>query len=276
MADSLGRFACMPSNNLDSTFFKNKDAIDESFVATNGVDEYGIFFHGLKPEAEKQYYVHVDLALKQDNCAVALAHVDSWKKLQLTEEKYELLPHVTVDLVRWWTPGSHRALDFAEVREFIVELRRRGFNIKLVTFDRWNSADTMNYLTNQHGIKTDTLSVANKHYDDFLSVMYGGRLLGPKVDLLIKELKELRYIKNKVDHPRKSSKDLSDAVCGAIFDAVKHTPPPVDHEVEILNYKSYIKQEEKPQKSLDGVIKAPPGTEVPKDIQEFLIRMRMV
>ena len=49
-------------------------------------------------------------------------------------------------------------MDYAEVIGFILALRRRGFHIKLVTFDRWNSVDTMNTLTSK-GIETDRLSV---------------------------------------------------------------------------------------------------------------------
>lgn len=276
MADSLGRYACMPSNNLDTSFFKNQIAIDESFVAMNGVDEDGIFWDGMQPEADKEYYIHVDLALKKDNCAVAIGHVDKWVKMQVSENVYETHPHVKIDAVRWWTPGNQRALDFADVRRYIVSLRRKGFNIKLCTFDRWNSSDTMNYLTNEQGIKTDILSVGNKHYDDFLSVMYDNRLVGPKIELLIDELKQLRWIKNKVDHPRKSSKDLSDAVCGAIYNCSKYTVQPFDGEVEVLNYRSYQKASDKLEAQNRNVIAAPKRSEAPEDIQDFLSNIRLV
>src|ERR1044072_4827837 len=118
-------------------------------------------------------------------------------------------------------------MDYKDVTDYIFALRRRGFNIKLVTFDRWLSNDTMNFLMRQ-GIPTDTLSVDNKHYDDFLILLYDeGRLSGPKDEKLIKELKELRYMPNgKIDHPRSGYKDLSDATCGAVYNAVKNTMKP--------------------------------------------------
>ena len=94
-----------------------------------------------------------------------------------------------------------------------------------------------------------------KHYDDFLSVMYDGRLCGPKVELLIEELGELRIVqkvtKVVIDHPRKGSKDLSDATCGAIFNAITYTPKPIDEVVEVLSMadvarRSRIEATEKP------------------------------
>ena len=42
---------------------------------------------------------------------------------------------------------------------------------------------------------------------------------------------------NKVDHPRKKSKDLADAVCGAIFGAISHTYKSNNEEVEIHTFR---------------------------------------
>lgn len=269
LADALGRFACMPSDNVDATFFKNKEAIDDAFVSTNGVDEDGVFFNGLVPESDKEYYIHVDLAQKKDYCAVAMGHVDKWVKVQYAENTFETYPHIKIDLLRWWAPGTQIGLDFADVRNFIVLLRRKGFNIKLVTFDRWNSNDTMNYLTNEQGIKTDTLSVGNKHYDDFLAVMYDSRLIGPNEPLLIDELRQLRWIKGKVDHPRSGHKDLSDAVCGTIWNCAKHAKQPVSQEVEVRSLSDY-KIYEEPKETF---IK-PPKRDMPTDLADFISRIR--
>lgn len=282
MGDFLGRFACMPTN-LTGGFFKNQVAIDESFVKMNGVDEDGIFHQSFQPKEDTPYYVHVDLAQKHDYCAVAIAHVEKWVSINVGTEYAELHPLVVVDAVRWWTPTKEKSVDFAEVRDYIISLRRNGFKLKMVTFDRWNSHDTMNILTKEHGIPTDVLSVANKHYDDFLSVMYDKRLIAPKIDLLINELKALRLIKNKVDHPTKGTKDLSDATCGAIFNAVSLTPKPVNREVEVRSYSDVkkvwaeqrmaeaIENDERRAKT-DGVIRAP--KQVPDELRDFMSRIR--
>lgn len=281
MGDFLGRFACMPSN-LTGGFFKNQDAIDTSFVTGNPVDEDGIFKDSFQPKPNTDYFIHVDLAQKHDYCAVALAHVEKWVSISIGSDYSELHPLVVVDAVRWWTPTKEKSVDFADVRNYIIALRRKGFKLKLTTFDRWNSHDTMNILENEHGIKTDTLSVANKHYDDFLSIMYDKRLIGPNIPILVKELKELRLIKGKVDHPSKGTKDLSDATCGAIFNAVAHTTKPINREVEVRSYsdvkKNWAEQRmaeavERDKARFDGVIR-PPKADIPDDLADFMSRFR--
>ncbi len=281
--DFLGRFACMPSNLTDG-FFKNKQAIDDSFVTQNGVDENGLFLDKFQPKDGAKYFVHVDLAQKHDYCAVAMAHVDSWMNVSVGANYKEIHPIVQVDAIRYWTPTKTKSVDFADVRDYIIALRRKGFDVRLVTFDRWNSHDTMNILTNDHGMETDTLSVDKPHYDDFLSVMYDKRLVGPKVDLLITELKELRQLQKGtkiiIDHPRKGSKDLSDAVCGAIFNAVQGTPRPVNQVIEAVTLKDLHAREEaakrekyKSKHYTDGVIR-PPQRNIPGDLEDFLTRIR--
>jgi hypothetical protein len=175
-------------------------------------------------------------------------------------------------------------MDYQDVVNFILAVKRRGFDIKLVTFDRWNSNDTMNLLGTYH-IPTEILSVANKHYDDFLSTMYDHRLIGPNVPELIDELRQLRYIKDKVDHPRSGFKDLSDAVCGAIFDAVAHTLKPVNEEVEVLTYaqmRAKLRQEQGEKDELQAeiqrageVIRAP-KRERPEWLDDYLAKATML
>lgn len=281
LADALGRFACMPTTDKDNIFFKNQASIASSFVTRNGVDDNGIFLDSFLPDAGKKYFIHVDLAQKHDHAAVAIAHVDGWQNIEIGVAGYkELHPIVVVDAIRYWTPTKDKSVDFADVRNYIVALNRKGFNIKLCTFDRWNSHDTMNILEKEYGIKTDTLSVAKKHYDDWLSVMYDGRLVGPKVQLLIDELAELMDLKGKIEHPRKGSKDLSDAVCGAIFNAVSLTPKPVNKVVETVSYKQIMQQrrleiEARRKEEADGVIKAP-KREVPAELRSYLDSISLI
>jgi hypothetical protein len=268
-ADSLGAYACMPSDSTDDTFFKNKIAIEESFISQNGVDDAGVFGVNFMPDPTKEYYVHVDLSKVHDRCAVALAHVDKWVTAG-SERMKDVYPIVRIDAIRWWKPSKENPMDYREVTNYILKLQQKGFNIKLATFDRWNSHDTMNFLE-ARGIPTELLSVAMKHYDDFLSVMYDQRLVGPKIDELILELKQLRRIKDKVDHPRSGFKDLSDAVCGAIYNAVALTPKPQSRVVDIVSYKSLMKEERKSQEEVeknDGVIRPP--RKMPQELSENL------
>jgi hypothetical protein len=275
--DALGRFACMPSN-LEDGYFKRMDKVEAAFCRMNGVDAEGVFHPNFQPKDDVKYFMHVDLAQKHDKCAVAMGHVDKWIQYDVGSSGYvEYLPLVVIDALRWWTPTKDKSVDFKEVVEYIKAVRRRGFNLKLVTFDRWNSHDTMMELE-RNGIKTEVLSVAKKHYDDFLMTTYDDRLLGPAEQALIDELGELRLVKDKVDHPRKGNKDLSDAVCGAIFNSVSHTPKEENLEADALtleDLKEIVDDDEKQVLKWDrpGVIVVPKKTlkeEAPQNIQDMI------
>ena len=74
-------------------------------------------------------------------------------------------------------------------------------------------------------------------------LVYEERVVLPSIDLLFEELTELKIMKNdKVDHPRKKSKDLADAVCGAIFGSIANTPKNIDLEVEVHTFADRPKQ----------------------------------
>ena len=94
-------------------------------------------------------------------------------------------------------------------------------------------------------MRTETVSVAKKHYEDMAMLIYEERLVMTAIDLLFTELTELKIMKgNKVDHPRKLSKDLADAVCGAIFGAISHTPRDLNQMVEIHTFRDRKKVED--------------------------------
>lgn len=264
MGDAMQRFACVPTFSSDR-FFKQEDKIREAMSIRNPLDNNRRFDESFKPDPDKIYYVHADLAQKHDKCAVAIAHVDKWVNLQVLKDYQQVAPIVVVDAVAWWEPKVEGPVNLSEVKQWIQNLRRLGFNIGMVSFDRWQSFDIQNELK-QVGMRTDTVSVAKKHYEDMAMLVYEDRLVMPAIDLLFEELIELKIVKqNRVDHPRKSSKDLADAVCGAIFGAISHTPKDQNLEVEIHTFR------DRPKSVLDtgqdNVIKYKP---MPKDVKEYL------
>ena len=274
--DALSRFACMPPDATDA-FFKNRAVIEKAFSNPNlNVDSYGRFDDRFQPDPEKQYFIHVDLAQKHDHCAVALAHVHNWVTMKIGSQMKEAAPRVIVDAVRFWTPTASKSVDFTDVKEYIISLRERGFNIKVVTFDRWNSHDMMQQLK-AHGMNAETLSVAKKHYEDMSLCITEERVDGPHIQLLIDELLQLRIVKDKVDHPRKGSKDLSDAVCGAIYNAVSLTPRDSNQAVEIYNYSGVfgdeldqLKQESDARLIRNKTIKLPDKPDMPSSLRDYL------
>ena len=271
--DALSRFACMPPDATDA-FFKNRLVIEKAFSNPKlNVDSYGRFDDDFVPKEDVKYFMHVDLAQKHDHCAVALAHVDGWVTMKIGENFKQAAPRIVVDAVRYWTPTASKSVDFTEVKDYITGVRDKGFNLKMVTFDRWNSHDMMQQL-GVHGIKTEILSVAKKHYEDMSLTLTEERLHGPHIQLLIDELLQLRIMRDKVDHPRKGSKDLSDAVCGAVFNAISLTPPDQDKEVEIYTYSGVFAGELAQLKAesdarMKNTIRMPERKTMPQDIRDF-------
>jgi hypothetical protein len=140
----------------------------------------------------------------------------------------------------------------------------------MVSFDRWQSFDIQNELK-QVGMRTDTVSVAKKHYEDMAMLVYEERLLMPAIELLFDELTQLKIMKNdRVDHPRKKSKDLADAVCGAIFGAISHTPRDLNLEVDIHTISDRPKQVDRPE---DNVIQY---KSMPNDVKDYLDRFNLL
>jgi hypothetical protein len=270
LGDAMQRFACVPTFSSDR-FFKQQDKVRSAMSLRNPLDTTRRFEESFKPDPDKVYFVHADLAQKHDKCAVAIAHVDKWVSLQILKDYNQVAPIVVVDAVAWWEPRVEGPVNLSEVKQWIQNLRRLGFNIGMVSFDRWQSFDIQNELK-QVGMRTETVSVAKKHYEDMAMLIYEDRLVMPAIDLLFEELTELKIVKqNRVDHPRKSSKDLADAVCGAIFGAISHTPKDQNAEIEIHTFKDRPKQQLDTDSS--GVIQYKP---MPKDVKEYLARFDLI
>lgn len=275
--DALSRFACMPPDAVDA-FFKSREKVEKAFnVGSIAVDTFGRLEEWFLPDPDKKYYIHVDLAQKHDHCAVTMAHVNKWVNVKVTDTYSQPAPIVEVDAVRYWTPTPDKSVDFTEVKDYILSLKTRGFNIAICTFDRWNSHDMMQQLK-QYGINTEILSVAKKHYDDMAMVVAEERLIGPHISLLIDELCQLRIMRDKVDHPRKGSKDLADATCGAIFNAISRTRFDNNQEINVHTYESMsydndFKRDEDAETNSYNMIRPP---RMPENLRDAMDRMQII
>ena len=270
LGDAMMRFACMPTYASDA-FFKQKDKLEKCMNARNPLDSFRRFDETFKPDPDKVYYIHADLAQKHDKCAVAIAHVDKWVNIQVIKDYEQVAPIVIVDAVAWWEPRAEGPVNLSEVKQWIMNLRRQGFNLGMVTFDRWQSFDIQNELQ-AVGIRTETVSVAKKHYEDLAMMIYEERVAIPMIPILLEEMSELKIMKgNRVDHPRKKSKDLADAVCGAVFGAISHTQKNNNTEIDVHTWSSATRLA---QKQRDMVELG--NREIPNDVKDFLDKFNLI
>ena len=264
LADAMMRFACMPTYSSDA-FFKDRTKLERVMTTRNPLDNFRRFDQSFTPDPDKIYYIHADLAQKHDKCAVAIAHVDRWVSIQVIKDYEQVAPIVVVDAVAWWEPRAEGPVNLSEVKQWIMNLRRQGFNLGMVSFDRWQSFDIQNELQ-AVGIRTETVSVAKKHYEDLAMMIYEERVAMPMIPILLEEMSELKIMKgNRVDHPRKKSKDLADALCGAVFGAISHTPKTNNTEIEVHTWSSATRlaQKEARMVKLDN-------REMPEEVREYL------
>ena len=265
LGDAMMRFACMPTYSSDA-FFKQIEKVEKCMNTRNPLDSFRRFDETFEPDPDKTYYIHADLAQKHDKCAVAIAHVDKWVNIQVIKDYEQVAPIVVVDAVAWWEPRAEGPVNLSEVKQWIMNLRRQGFNIGMVSFDRWQSFDIQNELQ-AVGIRTETVSVAKKHYEDLAMMIYEERVSIPMIPILLEEMSELKIMKgNRVDHPRKKSKDLADAVTGAVFGAISHTPKSNNIEIDVHTWSSSsakLAREERDMVELDS-------RQMPEDVKDFL------
>ncbi len=212
-------FMAIPSLALEP-YFKRMDLVEQCIDPnrTDPVDEFGNFrpeFKG-KPEyrgkPKNWHCIHVDLALKRDATGFAMTHDEG--------------DIVVVDLMMRIKAPQDGEIQFSDIREKIFELRRRGFRIDRITFDGWQSIDSLQILRKE-GFKCETLSVDRdtRAYDTLKEKIYAGKLKCYRYEPFLHEMRRLELKEGvKVDHPPHiGSKDVTDAVAGAAFTTVQRT-----------------------------------------------------
>ena len=168
-------------------------------------------------------YLRVDQSKNQDCTGIACVHRAGWGALTGIRE-----PRIELDFaIKIVPPPRPDKIGFHKVRAFIIALRDLGLRIAHVTFDQYQSEDHQQLLELAH-LKTGYLSVDkdDKPYLSVVNLLNEGRLKMYPYDPLKQEFFSLDHDRGaaKVDHPNvnadgtKGSKDVADAVVGAVFD----------------------------------------------------------
>lgn len=202
----------------------------------NGPDDkdvqYYNFFDLTKIDPSLRYkplYIHMDMSVSGDKTGIAGVFIKGKKPsvnpdLQSADLFYSLAFSVSIKAPKG------RQISFEKNRNFIYWLKAQGFNIKGITTDTYQSVDTGQALQ-ARGFNYSVLSVdrvdsdkINKPYQYFKNTIYEKRLEVYDHKVLKAEVTDLErnLDTGKVDHPDGGAKDVSDAVCGAIFNASKH------------------------------------------------------
>ena len=241
--EARARFECEPPN-MEDAYFRDPELVRKAFMySEDPVDEEGNFKPWFNKTDGQVRFIHIDLALKRDRAALSMVHCTGLKEVK-TLMGVENLPIINVDLVYSWEASVNQEINFASIRQMILDLCRK-FDVAKVTFDRWQSIEMIQSLRAQN-INADFHSVKKTDFDTLMTAIYDTRLRGYWNELLVEEelLKLRLFGNNKIDHPSSGSKDLADAVAGAVFVCVENMAIDGDVEIEILSPDKYWEENE--------------------------------
>jgi hypothetical protein len=243
---AAAKYECKPSRAVNP-YFANMVAVEAcleehpepplrvSYVRDRAAwrPVYG-FAPRLYPVKGAAYAIHADMALNRDRAGISMAHVARWEEAAVVGhdprgrevEVREPRPVVRVDFSLAFEADIAASppleIQVRWFRDLILELIRRGFNIRLATMDGWQSVDSMQIIET-HGIETDRVStdLSEEPWRALRDLAYEDRLRGFKDPLLVVELAGLSKLPNgKIDHPADGSKDVADAVACACTGAI--------------------------------------------------------
>jgi len=188
------------------------------------------------PCCESRRFVHVDLAVSRDSCGMAMAHkpVPGCPWYDKPDEDGNPNPKgrkVVVDLAlqvrpQAPAPGQAPEISFEDVRDYIRDWQDRGFRIKSgrVTYDGWQSIDSRQILRKE-GYRVEEFSLDRNldGHDTLQELINTDQLAYFPHPVLVREAKALEFKGGrKVDHPPNGSKDVVDAVAGAVYHAYRY------------------------------------------------------
>ena len=218
-------------NQIKTDTYRNpftKDIIEVG-NGPDDINQYSNFFDlsRVKPkDMSRPLFIHLDMSLSGDKTGIAGIWITGKRPQQASsndpskELEFKLAFSVSVKAPKGFQ------VSFEKNRNFVRWLRDRGFAVKGVSSDTYQSAQIQQQLKSD-GFKTKILSVdrvdsstrTNLPYAFFKSAIYERHLQMYKdCELLTNEIVSLERLSDgHVDHPANFSKDQSDAVCGALF-----------------------------------------------------------
>jgi len=216
-------------NQIKLDTYKNPFAKDIIEVGNSPDDpnQYANFFDlsRVNPrDMARPLFIHLDMSLSGDKTGIAGVWITGKRPQKVGEEPSKELEFKLAFSVSVKAPKGFQ-VSFEKNRNFIRWLRDRGFAIKGVSSDTYQSAQIQQQLKSD-GFKTKILSVDRVDstktclpYAFFKSAIYERHIQMYKdCQLLTEELVSLERLSDgHIDHPQNGSKDQADAVCGSLY-----------------------------------------------------------
>lgn len=196
-------------------------------------------------EPQKPRWVHIDLSISGDATGVACGVVTGFQSMIRGTGQMERMPTMKLDFLLRVVPPRNGEIMFFKVRALLYKLRELGMNIRWVSFDSFQSRDSIQVLR-QNGFTTGLQSVDKTMlpYDVTKEALYDGRVALPTHQHAKDELLSLErdVQKGKVDHPPAGSKDLADAISGVVYGLTFRKETYLDHGISLFEIPPTVKR----------------------------------
>jgi len=179
---------------------------------------------------DKPRYVGMDIGLKKDRFGFSMGYIESMvyqekeffnEETQKMDFVKERVPKIVIEMVLEIYPEREFGeVELSRVRFLIFQLKKLGYNIRYSSADGFQSKD-MDQILRRKGINHEYISMdkTTEPYETARQMIYNGNVRCIYHQKLEEEmfLLERDYVNDKVDHPVRFSKDISDAVCQVIY-----------------------------------------------------------
>ncbi len=151
-------------------------------------------------------FIHVDLAVSGDSAGLVIGHVCGFKMIQkdVKETEGDYMPQIWVDGVLEIKPPKGGEIIFHRIRELIYMMSKVGLGIRWVTFDQYQSTDSIQLLRQSgYVVGRQSMDATMTPYDFLKNALYEDRINIPYHPKLVTELISLEkdVKRGKIDHP---------------------------------------------------------------------------
>ena len=210
------------SGTAGSSFFP-RECIERIFEAGRAkqLREYG--------QPGIAYFAHLDPARSNNNYALVVVHKEVFV---INHNGKKMVDYkMVVDHVKFWHPMPGRPVRVEEVDNYMLGLKNRFF-LAMVTYDQWNSADSIEKLK-RFGIPSKCTKFNGRHimniFGELYNLVVGGKLEIPYHDLMCREMLALQKRPTASGgfrvYPKRDSDvntdDLVTSLAGACYGAIQ-------------------------------------------------------
>lgn len=207
-------------------------------------------------DRDEPRFIHVDIALSGDSLGIACGYVPGFTTVKRADDHIELLPEVKFDFVLEVKPPQNGEIDLSNIRKLIYRLKDAGMWVKWVSFDSFQSADSLQVLSKKgYQVGLQSVDRTPKPYYITKSALMDRRVHIPDHTKSYIEFVSLERDpkSGKIDHPAHGSKDCSDAIAGVVYGLTMRREVWIRHGISLRQIpESVVSMVQQTAKSVDN------------------------